>query len=351
MTVLRNRQVRLKARPSGIPQAEHFEIVEATVGEPGEGQIVVRNHYLSVEPAMRGWVSSVGNYSQPVPIGGVMRAFAVGRVTASRSPAYAVGDVVTGLFGWQELALVDASSVQRRVEERDLPMSTALGVLGLNGLTAYFGLLDIGQPKAGETVVVSTAAGAVGSCVGQIARLRGCRTVGIAGGPAKTALCRSEFGYDEAIDYQAGRLDDELARACPKGIDVYFDNTAGAISDAVLRHLAVGARVVICGTASVASWDPVPSGPRVERHLLVKRARMQGLLIFDYADRYAEGLEQLTEWIKAGSIRYREDILYGIEHAPGAIAGLYRGENLGKRLIRLVAGPQAGSAGHGRTEA
>jgi NADPH-dependent curcumin reductase CurA len=331
-----NRQVLLRARPSVVPQAEDFEIVETPLGDPGDGQIVVRNLYLSVEPAMRGWVSSVGNYSEPVPIGGVMRAFALGRVVASRSRAYAVGDIVTGLFGWQEQAVVDASSVQRRIDDRNLPVSTALGVLGLNGLTAYFGLLDIGQPKAGETVVVSTAAGAVGSCVGQIAKIVGCRTVGIAGGPKKTSLCLAEFGYDEAIDYQAGHLEADLAKACPKGIDVYFDNTAGEISDAVLGHLAVGARVVICGTASVGSWMPAPSGPRVERHLLVKRARMQGFVIFDFAERYAQGLAQLTEWVRAGSIRYREDILDGIEHAPGAIAGLYRGENLGKRLIRLA---------------
>jgi hypothetical protein len=336
VSALRNRQVRLKARPDGIPQAEHFEIVDAPVGEPGAGQIVVRNHYLSVEPAMRGWVSSVGNYSEPVPIGGVMRAFAVGRVVASRSAAYGVGHVVTGLFGWQEHAVVDASAVQRRVDELQLPMSTALGVLGLNGLAAYFGLLEIGQPRPGETVVVSTAAGAVGSCVGQIAKLAGARTVGIAGGPQKTALCRDDFGFDEAIDYRAGNLDAELARACPKGIDVYFDNTAGAISDAVLGHLAVGARVVVCGTASIASWNPAPLGPRVERHLLVKRARMQGFLVFDYAARYPECLIRLTEWVKAGSIRYREDILDGIEQAPDAIAGLYRGDNLGKCLIRLV---------------
>ena len=344
MTPAVQRQVLLKARPTGIPQAEHFEIVERPVAEPGDGQIVVRNHYLSVEPAMRGWVSSVGNYSEPVPIGGVMRAFAVGRIVASRSSAYAVGDIVTGLFGWQEVAVVDASLVQRRITEPGIPMSTALGVLGLNGLTAYFGLLEVGQPKAGETVVVSTAAGAVGSCAGQIARILGCRTVGIAGGPRKTALCRAEFGYDEAIDYQAGNLEAELARACPQGIDVYFDNTSGAISDAVLAQLAVGARVVVCGTASVASWNPPPAGPRVERQLLVKRARMQGFLIFDCADRYAQGLSQLTEWIREGSIRYREDILDGVEHAPGAIAGLYRGENFGKRLIRLVSETEGSSA-------
>jgi NADPH-dependent curcumin reductase len=185
-------------------------------------------------------------------------------------------------------------------------------------------------------VVVSTAAGAVGSCAGQIAKIKGCRTIGIAGGPTKTALCLNEFGYNKAIDYRSENLDVEIARSCPDGIDVYFDNTAGEISDAVLKNLAVGARVIICGTASIASWNPPPLGPRVERHLLVKRARMQGFLIFDYSDRYSEGLGALTEWVKSGLLRYREDILEGIEHAPDAIAGLYRGENLGKRLIRIA---------------
>jgi NADPH-dependent curcumin reductase len=336
MQAVVNREVRLKARPSGIPQAEHFEIVDAPVAGLMDGQVLVRNLYLSVEPAMRGWVSSIGNYSEPVPLGGVMRAFAVGRIVASRNSAYAVGDIVTGLFGWQHYAVVDAAKVDRRVTETDLPVSTALGVLGLNGLSAYFALLDLGQPRANQTVVVSTAAGAVGSCVGQIAKLKGCRTIGIAGGPIKAALCRQEFGYDVAIDYQAGHLDAEIAEACPQGIDVYFDNTAGEISDAVLKNLAVGARVVICGTASVVSWNPPPLGPRVERHLLVKRARMQGFLIFDFVDRYPEGLAALTEWVKAGQVRYREDILDGIEQAPDSIAGLYRGENLGKRLIRIV---------------
>lgn len=331
-----NRQVRLKARPPGIPQAEHFEIVEAPIPEPAEGQVLVRNVFLSVEPAMRGWVSSVANYAQPVPIGGVMRSFTVGRVAASRHPDFREGDFVTGLFGWQDYAAVDVSSIQRRIAETGLPVSTALGVLGLNGLTAYFGLLELGQPKANETVVVSTAAGAVGSCVGQIAKIKGCRTVGIAGGPEKVALCRDEFRYDVAIDYRAGDLAARIAAACPDGIDVYYDNTAGEISDAVLQSLAVGARVIICGTASIARWDPPPLGPRVERHLLVKRARMQGFLVFDYADRYAEGLGALTGWVSSGQIRYREDILDGMEQAPGAIAGLYRGENLGKRLIRIA---------------
>ena len=335
MTPVRNRQVRLKSRPGGIPQAEHFEIVETAVPEPRDGQMLVRNDFLSVDPAMRGWVSAVANYSQPVGIGEVMRSFAAGVVVASRHPGYPVGEKVMGLLGWQEYALSDGSAITRKVKETDLPLSASLGVLGLNGVTAYFALLDVGRPRAGDTVVVSTAAGAVGATVGQIAKLAGCRTVGIAGGATKTALCRDEFGYDAAIDYKGADLDAALATACPRGVDVYFDNTAGPVSDAVLRHLAIGARVVVCGTASVASWDPPPVGPRVERHLLVKRACMQGFIVFDYQPRYEEAVTRLAEWLRAGKLRYREDILEGIEHAPGAIAGLYRGENVGKRLIRL----------------
>ena len=331
-----NRRVILKSRPTGIPGAENFEIVESGVPALAAGQVLVRNIYLTAEPAMRGWVSVVGNYSEPVPLGGVMRAPATGRVEESLHPDFRPGEFVTGLFGWQDYAVVDAGAIQRKVPATGLPISTSLGVLGLNGLTAYFALLDVGQPKAGDTVVVSTAAGAVGSCVGQIAKIKGCRTVGIAGGPEKTRLCREEFGYDAVIDYKAGGLEAALAAACPEGVDVYYDNTAGAISDAVLKHLRPGARVVICGTASISSWDPPPLGPRVERHLLVKRARMQGFLIFDYAPRFAEGLAALTEWVRSGRIRYREDMLEGIEHAPGSIAGLYRGENLGKRIIRIA---------------
>ena len=330
-----NRQVRLKSRPSGIPQAENFEIVDVPVSEPADGEVLVRNLYLSVEPAMRGWVALVANYAEPVAIGAVMRSLATGRVVASRAAGFEAGDLVTGWFGWQEVACVRPQAIQRKLPASGLPISTSLGVLGLNGLTAYFGLLEIGRPEAGQTVVVSTAAGAVGSCVGQIAKIRGCHTVGIAGGAAKTKLCREVFGYDAAIDYKADDLDQALAAACPEGVDVYFDNTAGPISDAVFRHLAVGARVVVCGTASVASWNPVPQGPRVERHLLVKRASMQGLLVMDHEARYPAALEQLSRWVSAGSIRYLEDILDGIDQAPAAIAGLYRGENLGKRLIRL----------------
>lgn len=331
-----SRRVVLAARPDGIPQAEHFRVEPHEPPAPKAGEIVVRNQFLSVEPAMRGWVSAVANYAEPVGLGEVMRSFASGEVIASQHPAYRPGDKVTGLFGWQEVAVVPASAVGRKVTETDLPLSTSLGVLGLNGVTAYFGLLDVGCPKPGDTVVVSTAAGSVGSAVGQIARLMGCRTVGIAGGAAKVRQCLEDFGYDAAIDYKATNdLAAAVAEACPRGVDVYFDNTSGAVSDAVLKNLAMGARVVICGTASVASWDPWPAGPRPERHLLVKRARMQGVLVFDYAHRFPEALARLAGWVRSGELRYAEDILEGIDAAPDAIASLYRGENRGKRLIRL----------------
>lgn len=331
-----NRQVRLKSRSSGIPQAEHFEIANAPVPEPRENEVLVRNIYLSVDPAMRGWISDVTSYMEPVPVGAVMRARAVGRVAASRHPDFRPGEFVMGMFGWQDYASVEAKVIQRKITETDLPISTSLGVLGLNGLTAYFGLLEIGQPKTGETVVVSTAAGAVGSCVGQIAKIKGCRTVGIAGGAEKVRICQDEYRYDVAIDYKTGDFESALATACGEGIDVYYDNTAGRISDEVLKHLRVGARVVLCGTASIASWNPIPQGPRVERHLLIKRARMQGFIVLDYADRYAEALQQLTQWVRDGLIRYREEILEGIEQAPDSIAGLYRGENFGKRIIKIA---------------
>nr|MDQ6926485.1 NADP-dependent oxidoreductase [Candidatus Eremiobacteraeota bacterium] len=314
-TSVRNCQVVLAARPDGIPQAQHFRIVESAVPRPGPGQFVVRNQFLGVEPAMRGWVSAVANYAEPVAIGAVMRSFAAGVVIESQHSGFAAGELVVGMFGWQDYAVSDGGGV-RKVADDGVPLSAHLGVLGMNGITAYLALLDIGQPKAGETVVVSTAAGAVGSCAGQIAKLLGCRTVGITGGPEKAALCTDEFGYDAAIDYKATPdLDAAIKNVCPDGVDVYFDNTAGAISDAVMRHLAVRARIIVCGTASISSWVPWPAGPRVERHLLVKRARMQGFLLFDYAERFDEAIAQLTQWLREGKLRYREDVMHGIDAA------------------------------------
>ncbi len=333
-----NRQVVLKARPLGIPQAEHFEIVSRPVPPLADGEFLVRHDYLSVEPAMRGWVNTAANYADAVGIGEVMRAFAAGEVVASRHAHYAVGDRVMGMLGWQEYSVTSGAPVRRKVREADLPLSLSLGVLGINGVTAYFALNEVGRPRAGDTVVVSTAAGAVGSAAGQIARLAGCRTVGIAGGPDKVRLCREVFGFDDAVDYKAADFTERLARACAAGVNVYFDNTAGPITDAVLPHLAKGARVVVCGTAAIASWDPWPGGPRAERHLLNKAARMEGFLVWDYEHRYEEAVERLARWVRDGQLRYREDIVQGIERAPGAIAELYQGANTGKRLIRLVHG-------------
>ena len=335
-----NRQVRLKSRPVGIPLAEHFELVGAPMSEPNAGQVLVRIHYVSVDPAMRGWVNAAANYAEPVAIGAVMKAFAVGRVAASKHPAYKVGDAVTGLFGWQEWAVVDAAAIDRKLHPAifdGLPISTALGVLGLNGVTAYFGLLEVGLPKPGNTVVVSSGAGSVGSCVGQIAKIAGCRAVAISGGPTKAALCLDEFGFDASIDYKAGNLAADLKQACGNGIDVYFDNTAGVITDTCLGLLNTHARVIVCGTVAHTEWDPPPSGPRMERRLLVTRSRIEGFVVFDYAHRYDEALLQLSRWIRDGRIRYREEVLEGLESAPDSIAGLYRGENLGKRIIRVAA--------------
>lgn len=331
-----HRQVVLASRPQGIPQAEHFRIVDAELPEIREGQFVVRNDYLSVEPAMRGWVNATANYSDPVPVGSVMRSFAAGIVVATRHPGYAEGDAVMGMLGWQEYAVSDGTGIRRKVRETDLPLSLSLGVLGINGATAYFALTEVGEPRPGDTVVVSTAAGAVGSAAGQIARIMGCRTVGIAGGPAKVRMCIDEFGFDAAMDYKDPGFPAELAQACPSGVDVYYDNTSGPVSDAVLPHINKRARIIVCGTASVPSWEPWPSGPRAERHLLNKAARMQGFLIWDYEHRYEEAVSRLAQWVRGGRLRYREEVLDGLESAPDAIAGLYRGENLGKRLIRLA---------------
>lgn len=330
-----NTQVILARRPVGVPSPEHFDIVETPVPEPGEGQLVVRLSHWSVDPAMRGWANDVPNYSPPVELGTPMRSFAVGEVVASRHPDYAEGDIVEGLLGWQTHALTDGSNIGHKLTDTDLPRTYALGILGLNGVTAYFGTTEICAAKPGDTVVVSTAAGAVGSAVGQIAKILGCRTVGIAGGPDKAAQCLSEFGYDAAIDYKSQDVAAELATACPDGVDCYFDNTCGPISDAVMTRLALGARITICGTAAITEWDPLPQGPRVHRQLLVARARMQGLLVFDYKDRFAEARGQLAGWLREGRIKVREHILDGPEAAPGAIEMLYRGENTGKLIVAV----------------
>ena len=335
-----NRQVWLKSRPNGIPQAENFGIRDGDIPLIAEGEFLVQNHYLSSDPAARGWIADATTYWPRIEIGDTMRAFAVGEIIESRNSGYSTGEKVMGLFGWQEYAAATDKHVNLKIAPRDLPLSLYLGVLGLNGFTAYFGLLDVGLPKAGDTVVVSTAAGAVGSCVGQIAKIKGCRTVGIAGGAEKVRQCLHEFGFDAAIDYKAGiDLDEALRSACPEGVNVYFDNTSGSISDAVLRNLALGARIVICGTASYPSWNPWNMGPRPERHLLVKRSRMQGFLATDFLDRFPEAEVQISQWIKEGRINYREEIHEGVRQ--GVVLAPQQGvtHNQKGEPTALVVGP------------
>jgi len=332
---MKNTQVILARRPVGVPAASHFEIRETAVADLTDGQLLIRVSHWSVDPAMRGWANDVPNYSPPVALGDPMRSFAVGEVIASRHPDYAEGEVVEGLLGWQTHVITDGSDIGRKVTETDLPRSYALGIMGLNGTTAYFGLLESCAAKAGDTVVVSTAAGAVGSAVGQVAKVIGCRTVGIAGGPEKTRACLETFGYDAAIDYKAEDVAGAISAACPDGVDCYFDNTCGPISDAVMTRLAQGARITSCGTAAITAWDPLPVGPRVHRQLLVARARMQGFLIFDYKDRLHEAHAALAGWLRDGKITVREHILDGPEAAPGAIGMLYRGENTGKLIVKV----------------
>lgn len=327
-----NRRVILSLRPKGVPQADHFTVEDAPIPALAPGQFLIEMSHWSIDPAMRGWANDAPNYLPPVEIGAAMRSFAVGEVVDSKHPDYAVGEVVTGMFGWNTYAVSDGSDVDRKVAETDLSPSLALGVLGLNGVTAYYGLLDVCDPKPGETVVVSTAAGSVGSAVGQIAKIKGARTVGVTSSDEKMALCRDKFGYDEVISYRQDDLAGALKAAAPHGFDCYFDNTCGEISDAVFTNLALGARICICGTASLTDWDPIPQGPRVHRQLLVARARLQGFLVLDYKDRYGEAIAALAGWIRQGKLTYQEHMLDGAEAAPGAIDLLYRGGNKGKLL-------------------
>jgi NADPH-dependent curcumin reductase len=338
-----NRQVRLASRPVGIPQAENFAMAEAPIPAIGDNQFLVRNRFLSVDPAMRGWLADTGNYkiaaegsaAGNIDTGTVMRSLAAGEVLESRNPEIKTGDLLTGWFGWQEYAVARPADLVQKITAIDLPMSLSLGILGLNGVTAYIALTRLGGLAPGKTVLVSTASGSVGSAAGQIAKLHGCRTVGIVGGPIKAALCMDEFAYDAAVDYKAGNLDAKLREVLPTGVDTYFDNTAGEISDTARMNMAIGGRIIVCGTAAVSSWNPTPLGPRIERIALTRRLTISGFIVFDHVKDWNPAVERLTQWVRDGKLRYREEFLTGIDAAPDSIAGLYRGDNLGKRLIQL----------------
>ena len=334
---MKNRQVRLAARPSGLPKPSDWQFTEEAVPVPGDGQFVVQVTYLSLDPAMRGWMNEGKSYIPPVGIGEVMRAGAAGTVVASKHEKFKVGDVVTGAFGVQQYALSNGKGVIK-VDTRLVPLPVYLGTLGMPGMTAYFGLLDVGKPKAGETVVVSGAAGAVGMVVGQIAKIKGCRVVGIAGGPDKCAYLVDQLGFDAAIDYKAGDVKAGLKEHCPKGIDVYFDNVGGEILDACLARLAMHARIVICGAISQYNATAGMKGPSNYMSLLVNRASMTGMVVFDYADRYAEAAREMAGWIAAGKLKTKEDVVAGgVDAFPETLLKLFKGENLGKLVLEMEA--------------
>jgi hypothetical protein len=332
---LTNQQFRLANRPTGLPDRDTWELTEEAVPDPGDGELVVEALYVSLDPAMRTWLNEGESYVPPVGVGEVMRALGVGQVIASRDASFEEGDHVTGLVGVQRYAVVPAKRVVK-VDDSLVPLTCHLNALGIPGMTAYFGLLEIGHPNAGETVVVSAAAGAVGSLAGQIARIKGCRAIGIAGGEEKCRLLTGEYGFDAAIDYKTADVSRELRRLCPDGIDVFFDNVGGAILEAALRNLARGARIVICGAVSQYNERSM-AGPRNYMNLLVKRARMEGFVIFDYADRYAEAGRELAGWIASGQLISREHVVAGLETFPETLLMLYRGENIGKLVLGVGA--------------
>ena len=335
-----SRRIVLNSRPTGAPTPDNLRLEESAIAAPAAGQVLLRTLYLSLDPYMRGRMSDGPSYAAPVALDEVMVGGTVSRVETSQHPDFKTGDLVLGQTGWQSLALSDGKDLNK-LDATLTPPSLALGVLGMPGFTAYMGLLDIGQPQAGETVVVAAASGAVGSVVGQIARLKGCRVVGIAGGADKCRYVVDELGFDACIDHHSPDFKQQLAAACPQGIDVYFENVGGAVFDAVLPLLNVSARVPVCGLIAHYNDTALPSGPDrlglLTRTLLTKRIKMQGFIIFDdYAHRYGEFFTQMSQWLKDGRIKFREDMVDGLENAPQAFIGLLEGKNFGKLVICIA---------------
>lgn len=329
----------LASRPVGEPKTTDLQLEEFAVPTQGKGEVLLRTLFLSLDPYMRGRMSDAKSYAAPVPIGGVMEGGTVSEIIASNNPKFAVGDIVLGRTGWQTHSLSDGASL-RKVDPLLAPISTALGVLGMPGMTAYAGLLDVGKPKAGETLVVAAASGAVGAMVGQIAKIKGLRVVGIAGGAEKCRFVKDDLGFDDCIDHRAPDLPGRLAAACPNGIDIYFENVAGPVLDAVLPLLNTFARIPICGTIAHYNDTAPPAGPdklpSVWRMILTKRLTVRGLLVTDFAAMHDDFQRDVSGWLKDGRIKYREDIVEGFENASRALIGLLRGENFGKLLVRVA---------------
>jgi NADPH-dependent curcumin reductase len=332
---LLNHKFELAARPIGLPKRTDWVYKEEPLRDPGDGEFLVKIIYISLDPAMRGWMSNSKSYVPPVGIGEVMRALGLGRVVASKNPGFAPGDYVYGLLGVQEFAISDGKGLTT-VDPAIASLPVYLGALGMPGMTAYFGLLDVGQPKPGETVVVSCAAGAVGTIVGQIAKIKGCRAVGIAGGAEKCRYVVKDLGFDAAIDYKTDDVRKALQQHCPRGVDVYFDNVGGEILDIVLAQLARGARVAICGAISQYNTVTGIKGPSNYLSLLVHRASMKGFLVIDYAGRYGEAAREMSEWMAAGKLKTREDIVEGFDKFPETLLKLFKGENTGKLILKLA---------------
>jgi NADPH-dependent curcumin reductase CurA len=330
-----NRMIRLAKRPIGVVKREDFVVEEGPVPEPGDGEFRVRVEYVSIDPAMRPWLNEGPSYAPPVGIGEVMRAFASGIVDASNHPDYREGDPVSGLFGVQQYAVSRGDNVAR-VDTSLAPLERWIGGLGMPGTTAYFGLLDVGQPKGGETIVVSAAAGAVGGIVGQIAKIKGCRAVGIAGGPEKCRVVTNELGFDACVDYKAGNLSPQLRAACPDGIDIYFENVGGEIQDAVMPLMNPFGRIPVCGLISAYNATEAPAGLNNSRFVLVKRLRIQGFIVTDFTDRYREAVENLGRWQAEGKLVMREDVREGgVDAFPDVLNLLYTGGNHGKLVLKV----------------
>lgn len=329
-----NRQFTLAARPQGAVKRSDFVFGQTTLPEPAEGEVLVKTAYISLDPAMRGWMNEGKSYIRPVAIGEVMRAGTAGEVVTSRAPGFQPGDRVVGTWGVQDYAAAKAETLSK-VDLRLAPLPKFLGVLGMPGLTAYFGLLEIGQPKAGEVVVVSGAAGAVGQVVGQIGKILGCTVIGIAGGADKCAFVTRELGFDACIDYKSQDVKKALREVAPKGVDVYFDNVGGDILDAVLTQIRMKARIVICGAISQYNNTTPVKGPSNYMSLLVNRARMEGMVVFDWAPRYGEGIKAMAGWMAEGKLKSREDIVEGLETFPDTLNKLFTGENFGKLLLKV----------------
>lgn len=331
-----NRQIILESRPLGMPTLSNFKLRESSIPEPKTGEVLINSLYLSVDPYMRGRMNDRTSYIPPFQLNQCLTGDVVGKVVQSKNDSFKSGDIVLGRLDWADYSIANGNDLQK-INPNDAPIEMALGILGMPGMTAYFGLLDIGQPKTGETVVVSGAAGAVGIIVGQIAKIKGCRVVGIVGSNDKADYLTKELGFDAAVNYKNSDYVEQLKIACPQGVDVYFDNVGGDITDQVMKHINWHSRIVLCGQISMYNLESQDIGPRNFRNLIVKSALAKGFIVLlDYKERFPEGISQMAQWIKQSKMKYKESVVRGLENAPKAFIGLFTGENLGKQLVKIT---------------